>query len=90
MTASVISSAPPVVKTIDGVTHETRPTPTEPHGAQRLELPDQNSKIHLTEVRRLAHEGLEAASRQRELGEKNIDVPQRPLPDPTQKQIGTS
>ena len=27
--ASGVSSAPPVAKTIDGKTHETRPTPTE-------------------------------------------------------------
>ena len=31
--ASVVSSAPLVVETEDGVMHETRPTPTEPHGA---------------------------------------------------------
>ena len=31
--ASVISSAPPVAETEDGVTHETRPTLFEPHGA---------------------------------------------------------
>ena len=43
-----------------------------------------------TEVRRLAHEGLEAASRQTELGEKNGDEPQQPLPDPAQKRTGTS
>ena len=48
--ASVISSAPLVVKTMDGVTHETWPTPTEPHGARRLEPPNPNSGIHLTEV----------------------------------------
>ena len=34
--ASDVSSAPPVAETIDGVTHETRPTPTEPNGAQGL------------------------------------------------------
>ena len=32
--ASDVSSAPPVVETADGVTHKTRPTPTEPNGAQ--------------------------------------------------------
>ena len=32
--ASVISSTPLVVETMDGVTHETRPTPTEPNGAR--------------------------------------------------------
>ena len=37
---SVVSSAPLVVETEDGVTHEARPTPTEPHGARGLELFD--------------------------------------------------
>ena len=32
--ASNVSSAPPVVETADGVTHGTRPTPTEPNGPQ--------------------------------------------------------
>ena len=31
--ASDVSSAPSVVKTTDGVTHGTRPTPTEPNRA---------------------------------------------------------
>ena len=31
--ASVISSTPLVVETVDGVAHKTRPTPTEPNGA---------------------------------------------------------
>ena len=31
--ASDVSSAPLVAKTVDGVTHGTRPTPTEPNGA---------------------------------------------------------
>ena len=35
-----VSSTPLVVKTKDGVTHETRPTPTEPHGARGLRPPD--------------------------------------------------
>ena len=68
--ASVISSAPLVVETEDRVTHETRPTPTEPHGARGLKLPDPNSGIHLTGVRRLARQGLEAASCGIEPGEK--------------------
>ena len=38
--ANVVSSAPPVVETKDGVMHETWPTPTEPHGAWGLEPPD--------------------------------------------------
>ena len=68
--ASVVSSAPPVVKTMDGVTHKTRSTPTEPNKAWGLEPPDPNSRIRSTEVQRLAHEGLEAASCQIEPGEK--------------------
>ena len=68
--ASVVSSAPSVVETVDGVTHKTRPTPTEPNGAQGLEPPDPNSGIQPTEFRRPTHEGLEAASRQTEPGEK--------------------
>ena len=68
--ASVVNIAPPVVKTKDRVTHESRPTPTEPHTAQGLKPPDPNSGIHPTRVRRLAHEGLEAASCQIEPGEK--------------------
>ena len=68
--ASVISSAPPIAKTTDGVTHETRLTPNEPHGAQRLEPLDPNLGIHLTGVRRLARQGLEAASCRTEPGEK--------------------
>ena len=38
--ASVVSSAPSVAKTIDGVTHEILPTPTEPNEAWGLEPPD--------------------------------------------------
>ena len=77
--ASVISSTPPVVETMDEVTHKTRLTPTEPNGARGFEPPDPNSRIRLTEVRRLAHKGLEATSCQTELGE-NADEPQWPLP----------
>ena len=68
--AIVVSSAPLVAETEDRVTHETRPTPTEPHGARGLKLPDPNLGIRPTEVRRLAREGLEAASCQTEPGEK--------------------
>ena len=42
--ASVISSAPPVAETKDGVTHESWLTPTKPHGARGLEPPDPRSK----------------------------------------------
>ena len=38
--ASVISSAPLVAETEDGVMHETRPTPTKTHGARGLDPPD--------------------------------------------------
>ena len=31
--ASDVSSAPPIAETMDGVTHRTRPTPTEPNEA---------------------------------------------------------
>ena len=52
--ASVISSTPLVAETMDGVTHKTWPTPTEPNGARGLEPPDPNSGIQPTEVRRPA------------------------------------
>ena len=48
--ASVVSSAPLVVKTEDGVTHEIRPTPIEPNGARGLKPPDPDSRIQSTEV----------------------------------------
>ena len=43
--ASVVNSTPLVAETMDGVTHETRPTPTEPNEARGLEPPDPNSGI---------------------------------------------
>ena len=43
--ASVISSAPPVAKTMDGVTYETWLNPTETHEAQGLEPLDSNLGI---------------------------------------------
>ena len=78
--ASVVSLTPPVVGTMDGVTHKTRPTPTEPNGAWGLKPPDPNSGIQLIGVRRLAHEGLEAASSQIELGKKMQMSPSGPRP----------
>ena len=60
--ASVVSSAPPIVETMDGATHEIRPTPAEPNKARGLEAPDPDLGIQPTEVRRLAHEGLESTS----------------------------
>ena len=68
--ASVISSVPLVAKTVDGVMHETRSTPIEPHVARGLKPPDPNSVIHLIGVRRPAHEGLEATLHRTEPGEK--------------------
>ena len=38
--ASVVSSAPSVAETEDEVMHETWATPTEPHGARGLKLPN--------------------------------------------------
>ena len=77
--ASIVSSAPLVVKTEDGVTRKTRLTPIKSQGLGGLSrlILDQETK-----VRRLAREGLEAASRQTELGEKNRDEPQWPCPTP--------
>ena len=40
--ASVISSAPLVAETEDGVTHEIWLTPFDPHGARGLSHPTQN------------------------------------------------
>ena len=48
--ASVVSSSPPVAETEDGVTHETQPTPIEPHRARGLKPLDPNSGIHLIGV----------------------------------------
>ena len=45
---SDVSSTSLVAKTADGVTHGTRPTPTEPNGAQGLRSPDADSKKQLT------------------------------------------
>ena len=61
--ASVVSSTPPVAEIVDGVTHKTRLTSTEPNGARGFEPPDPDSGIRPTEVRRADREGLEAASR---------------------------
>ena len=68
--ASVVSSAPPIVETEDRVTHEIRPTPTNPNEALGLKPPDPNLGVHLTKVRRPAREGPEAAARRIEPGEK--------------------
>ena len=76
--ASVVSSAPPVAKTVDGVTHEIQPTPTKPNEARGLKPPNPNSGVHLTEVQRSAHEGFKATSRQTEPGEKTQMRPSGP------------
>ena len=54
--ACVVSLAPPVAETKDGVTHETWPTPTEAHGTQGLEpldpkFSDRGSKANLRRAR---------------------------------------
>ena len=79
--ASVVSSAPLVKETMDGVMHKTWPTPTEPNGAQGLEPSDPDSGIRLTEVRRLAREGSEATSCQTRARGENADEPQWPPPN---------
>ena len=86
--ASVVSSTPPVAETMNGVTHKTRPTPTEPNRARGLEPPDPNLGIRPTEVRRLAHKGLEATSHQTEPGEKMNMSLERPSPSPLQSRQG--
>ena len=48
--ASVISSAPLVVETKDGVTHETWLTPIDPRRAWGLEPPDPKSGVQLIGV----------------------------------------
>ena len=70
--ASDVSIAPLVAEIVDMVTHGTRPTPTKPNGARGLELPNPNSGIQPIEVRRPTHEGLEAASHQKELARVSI------------------
>ena len=47
--SSDVSSAPLVAETVDGVTHETQPTPTEPNGAQDAQ--------HLAHLRFARHLG---------------------------------
>ena len=59
--ASIISSAPSVVETADGVTHKIWPTPTEPNRARGLEPPDPSLGNQLTRAQRPTHEGLKAA-----------------------------
>ena len=46
--ASDVSSTPLVAKTADEVTHETRPTPTEPNGVRELGPPDPNLGVQPT------------------------------------------
>jgi len=42
--ASVVSSAPPVTKTMDRVTYEIRPTPTEPNMPDCRDVPGQGRR----------------------------------------------
>ena len=44
--ASDVSSAPSVVETTDGVTHGTRPTPTEPNGLRGSGRPTPTQEIN--------------------------------------------
>ena len=78
--ASLVSSDPSIAETTDKVTYEIQLTPTEPNGARGLKPSDPNSGIQLTRVRRLAHEGLEAAPCQTKLGDKMYMSPVRPSP----------
>ena len=58
--ASVVSSAPLVVETEDGVTRETRRPLSDPKGLRSSTRPILDRE---TEVRRLAYEGPEATLR---------------------------
>ena len=51
--ASDISSAPPVVETMDGVMHETQLTPTEPNRTQGLKMPNASTAPRSTTLTRL-------------------------------------
>ena len=75
--ASVVSSAPPVVESKDGVTHETRPTPTEPHGARWLEPSNPRSRDQGSKASSRRARGQLASSKSQG---GNVDEPQRPLP----------
>ena len=77
--ASVVSSAPPVVETEDGVTRETWPAPIRPQGARGLELLDLRSRDRGLKATR---KGSEVVSRQTRARGENADEPQRPLPNP--------
>ena len=46
--ASDVSSTPPIAETADRVTHETRPTPTEPNESLGLGPPDPDSGVQST------------------------------------------
>ena len=70
--ASVISLAPLVMETEDGVMHETQSTPTEPHGLRGSGHPTLNWG---TGVHRPARAGSEAASRQTRVMGENTDEP---------------
>ena len=69
-TCLLASSPSATLEPSNRVTHVTRLTPTEPHGARWLKSPDLNSGIHLTGVRRPAHEWLEAPRIKQSQGRK--------------------
>ena len=77
--ASVISSAPLVVETEDGVTHEHSRPLSDPKGLGGSSRSIRDQEI---EVRRLAREGSKATSCKTRARGENVDEPQRPLPNP--------
>jgi len=81
--ASVISLAPPIVETEDGVMYETRPTPIEPHRAQGLEPSDPRSRDRGSKAGSRRARGRLASNKSQ--GE-NADEPQWPLPIPQSRQ----
>jgi len=83
--ASVVSSAPLIAKTEDGVTHDTWPTPIEPHRAQGLEPPDPRLRDQGSKTGSRRAQGHLASNKSQ--GE-NTDEPQWPLPIPPRKRQG--
>ena len=83
--ASVVSSAPLVVETKDGVTHEIWPTPIDSHGARGLEPPDPKLGDRGSKAGPRRAQGRLTSNRGR--GE-NTDEPQRPSLDPLGSERG--
>ena len=77
--ASVVSSAPLVVETEDGVTRETRPAPIRPRGARGLELLDPRSRDRGSKAGPRRARGYLTSNKSQG---KNADEPQRPSPNP--------